>query len=274
MLFPLVVAAAALVAASPTPSVAASPTVTAGASKAPPAHMCPMLLLLESTDEIHYVAAFGAETASTAAFQMTLYAQHAVYTVSLPRVVMATPVKDQRAAFRSTAIVLRNLGAEPLLAATVTAENTGTCSSEEALIRSAASLRDAARHVSAAQAELERDLADETGDGTDSVFLALSQTPAPACPVPFSDAKVVHAWEPNYPDSARKENATGTVLVLVTIGDSGAVTDASICRSSGNVALDSAARAAALSSTYTPAAFACRSRGGSYLFSAHFAAMP
>ena len=91
----LLAVSATLAIASPMPSVATGQMLPAGASKASPGRACPMMLLLESTDEIHYVVAFGAEAASTAAFQMTLYARHAVYTVSLPRVVMATPVRPE-----------------------------------------------------------------------------------------------------------------------------------------------------------------------------------
>jgi len=96
-----------------------------------------------------------------------------------------------------------------------------------------------------------------------------SPTP-PACARPHMDARITRVVEPDYPNSAREQGATGTVLVKVSLNPSGGVKSTSIYKSSGNAELDQAALAAAHESTYSPEVEDCQPVGGTYLFRASF----
>ncbi|MGP6191416.1 MAG: energy transducer TonB [Vulcanimicrobiaceae bacterium] len=95
-------------------------------------------------------------------------------------------------------------------------------------------------------------------------------TPKPACANPHVDATVTRPVEPDYPDIARQQGATGTVQVKVTLTASGSVAGASVYKSSGNVALDGAAVKAAQESSYAAEVDECQPTAGSYLFRADF----
>jgi protein TonB len=96
-------------------------------------------------------------------------------------------------------------------------------------------------------------------------------TPKPQCANPNADAAIKGtAVEPDYPDIAREQGATGTTLVKVTLDASGDVTDASVYKSAGNPALDQAAIKAARATAYIPDIVNCVKTAGSYLFSATF----
>ncbi|MGB8205592.1 MAG: energy transducer TonB, partial [Candidatus Baltobacteraceae bacterium] len=92
----------------------------------------------------------------------------------------------------------------------------------------------------------------------------------PACAQPHVDATVTRPVEPDYPDIARQQGATGTVQVKVTLTATGAVAGASVYRGSGNASLDNAAVKAAEQSSYTPEIEDCQPIAGSYLFRADF----
>ena len=92
----------------------------------------------------------------------------------------------------------------------------------------------------------------------------------PACAQPHVDATVIKPVEPDYPDIARQQGATGTVHVKVTLSTGGDVTAASVYKSSGNPALDEAAVKAAQGSSYSPEIDNCQPIAGSYLFRADF----
>jgi TonB family protein len=247
----------------------AATAAIATASPAPPASDCPTTLYLGSTDKVHYIVAFGAKTASTVSFQITLYSQHAVYNVSLPSVPIETPVTSPNATFRSTALALLNPGHEPLVGAAISSESRDRCPSDDFMIESAESLNNRRRYDrDPDQGALVDQLVHETGDGGNEVVPALSQTPPPDCASPFLPARLVQAMQPLYPLDAGF--ATGLVGIAVTLDDSGAVTDTRVWKSSGNAALDAAARDAADGSTYAPLVFACRPRGGTYVFDALF----
>lgn len=105
-----------------------------------------------------------------------------------------------------------------------------------------------------------------------AIFIA---QPAPAanggCDRPFSDATVVQAVAPNYPDSARKlKLGPVTVLVNVTIGANGNLVATSIAHSSGNANIDQEALRAARQSTYRARTVNCAAVAGTYLFRADF----
>ncbi len=91
-----------------------------------------------------------------------------------------------------------------------------------------------------------------------------------ACANPNVPAHVIQAVDPVYPDSAAKDQIYGTVLVAVTLSDSGAVVSTVVSKSSGNAALDAAALHAAQTSDYAPDYVNCRPVGGTYIFRAIF----
>jgi TonB family protein len=91
-----------------------------------------------------------------------------------------------------------------------------------------------------------------------------------ACANPNVPAHVIQAVDPDYPDSAAQQHVYGTVLVAVTLADSGAVVSTIVQKSSGNEALDTAALHAAQASQYAPDLINCRPVGGTYIFRAIF----
>ncbi|MGR4064662.1 MAG: energy transducer TonB, partial [Vulcanimicrobiaceae bacterium] len=96
-------------------------------------------------------------------------------------------------------------------------------------------------------------------------------TAKPSCPDPSREATASNIVQPEYPDSARDLGlGTVTVLVEVTIGPTGALEEAKISQSSGNMAIDQSALRAARQSTYTPQLADCAPTTGSYIFHAEF----
>lgn len=91
-----------------------------------------------------------------------------------------------------------------------------------------------------------------------------------ACANPNVPAHVLQAVDPAYPDSAAQAHVYGTVLIAVTLSETGAVVSTSISKSSGNAALDDAALHAAQTSSYAPDYVNCRPVGGTYIFRAIF----
>lgn len=91
-----------------------------------------------------------------------------------------------------------------------------------------------------------------------------------ACANPNAPAHVIQAVDPVYPDAAAQAHVYGTVLVAVTLSDTGAVVSTTVSQSSGNQALDAAALHAAQASEYAPDLINCRPVGGTYIFRAIF----
>lgn len=89
-------------------------------------------------------------------------------------------------------------------------------------------------------------------------------TPAPASPTPDAqptpvyaplvvvDARFIDRVSPSYPDIAREQGASGTAIVLATVGSRGNVISVAIDQSTGNRLLDQAALSAARSSRFEP----------------------
>jgi TonB family protein len=97
-----------------------------------------------------------------------------------------------------------------------------------------------------------------------------SASPSP-CTIPNADAEISgSAVEPKYPDIARDQGATGVTQVKVTLDATGAVTDASVYKSSGNQALDYEAIKAAKATHYTPEIVNCVRTAGTYIFRGEF----
>ena len=93
-----------------------------------------------------------------------------------------------------------------------------------------------------------------------------------ACSVPFRDAKVVKAVAAELPDSEVsivREGAYETLL-LVKLDAIGKPTAIRVARSSGRLALDRAAEAAAKASTYSPKVVRCRAVDTEVVWVSHF----
>jgi protein TonB len=96
-------------------------------------------------------------------------------------------------------------------------------------------------------------------------------TPKPACANPNADAAIRGtAVEPDYPDIAKEQGATGTTQVKVTLDESGNVVSATVYKSAGNLSLDQAAVKAARATSYVPEIVNCVKTAGSYIFRADF----
>jgi TonB family protein len=100
---------------------------------------------------------------------------------------------------------------------------------------------------------------------------ASTPTPKPACPTPYQDAVATQPVTPDYPDSAR-EQGLGRVDVNVTVAlsASGAPTSATVTTPSGNMAMDSEAKRAAMTSVYAPKIVDCQKVPSEYNFHVTF----
>lgn len=91
---------------------------------------------------------------------------------------------------------------------------------------------------------------------------AQTQAPAPATAAPDAtplyeprvvvDARFISRVAPAYPDIAREQGASGTAIVLATVGPTGNVISVAIDQSTGNKLLDAAAMSAARASRFAP----------------------
>ncbi len=91
---------------------------------------------------------------------------------------------------------------------------------------------------------------------------AQTQAPAPATAAPDAtplyeprvvvDARFISRVAPTYPDIAREQGASGTAIVLATVGPTGNVISVAIDQSTGNKLLDAAAMSAARASRFAP----------------------
>jgi TonB family protein len=88
------------------------------------------------------------------------------------------------------------------------------------------------------------------------------------CPVPFSQAMVARAMQPQYPATFLSD--TTTVQIEVAVGEQGQLLDAAVYKPSGVMAADQSALRAARRSIYTGAISYCQNVRGDYLFTATF----
>jgi protein TonB len=93
-----------------------------------------------------------------------------------------------------------------------------------------------------------------------------------SCSQPHLDPRTENAVQPDYPDLAREQGASGTAEVRVTLDARGDVLSAVIEQGTGSTLLDNAAVAAAKASTFSPEIEDCLPVGGTYLFRADFSA--
>ncbi|MBV8721080.1 MAG: energy transducer TonB, partial [Candidatus Eremiobacteraeota bacterium] len=96
-------------------------------------------------------------------------------------------------------------------------------------------------------------------------------TPKPACANPNVEATTTNAVPAEYPESA-KDLGLGevTAQVEVTVGPSGNLINATIFKSTNNMAMDQAALRAARQSSYSPKLVNCQPVQGDYLFRVDF----
>jgi TonB family protein len=122
---------------------------------------------------------------------------------------------------------------------------------------------------------------DPTGSGPGSLATMPATLPTPidppstalstpACANPPHDAIVTNAVTPERPAIAQEQGAAGRTQVRVDLSPTGSVVSASVARSSGNTALDTAAVEAARQARYAPASDGCRAIGGSYLYTVDY----
>jgi TonB family protein len=91
------------------------------------------------------------------------------------------------------------------------------------------------------------------------------------CAVPFADAFVSHAENPDYPVQLRNAGVPASVTVVeVGVSATGTIDDAWIYVPSGYAQFDGAALLSAKNSTYHPARSFCQDVPGQYLFRAEF----
>ncbi|MEO6913881.1 MAG: TonB family protein [Candidatus Baltobacteraceae bacterium] len=129
--------------------------------------------------------------------------------------------------------------------------------------------------VAPAQPKNGSDIGVPQGQGTAAPAPVRSAPPAPTpaarCAVPYRDAVATNKVPPDYPEMAREQNlGVVTVLVKVTVGASGSLTNATVQQSSGNSSIDNAAVAAARASSYSPKIVNCLPVAGDYGFTAEF----
>jgi hypothetical protein len=91
------------------------------------------------------------------------------------------------------------------------------------------------------------------------------------CPHPFTQATVTHAVQPPFPRFApRLIGASYTSEVEVAVGQTDAILDAWVYKTSGVAALDASALSAARASSFSSAISYCQKAEGYYLFRADF----
>ncbi|MGA9018463.1 MAG: hypothetical protein WB438_05990 [Candidatus Cybelea sp.] len=93
------------------------------------------------------------------------------------------------------------------------------------------------------------------------------------CPRPFAPATVTHAVQPPFPRFAQRLiGVSYTSEIEVAVGQSDAVLDAWVYKSSGVTALDASALSAARASSFASAVSYCQKAEGYYLYRSEFLA--
>ena len=101
--------------------------------------------------------------------------------------------------------------------------------------------------------------------------VSAAQPPAKAtCSAPDHLANLTMAYAPEYPTIAKNEGIAGSTLVHVDLARSGAVTRATVAKSSGFVALDREALSSVRASKYEPQTVSCLPVAGEYLVEVTF----
>jgi TonB family protein len=231
---------------------------------------CPQPLFLESTNGKFYVAVFTAPVVMRSSIDITLYSKSNAYAASLSQLSIEKPwsVSSDVHGFRSYTVLLANPGTDPLLAATVRPfgfSDDTVCPPENRFIPSVAEVTSPPRPLTPEETALQNQIAAEAGDGSNA--FAVTPVPPPptlGCAAPYQPAALIKAVAPNVAAPGAGQNAA----VAVDINERGAVTGATITRSSGDRDFDRALLAAARASTYSAPVFACIAQPGRYLFAA------
>jgi TonB family protein len=116
--------------------------------------------------------------------------------------------------------------------------------------------------------------------GAASAGLTLAHRNAPAqnlaigggavCRVPYSDAAIANAAQPELPRIAKEQGIAGTAVIEIRLSPSGKLVAGTIANSSGNPWLDREALASAAQSKYVPETQDCNAVGGTYLLTVDF----
>jgi TonB family protein len=100
--------------------------------------------------------------------------------------------------------------------------------------------------------------------------VSAQQSAGASCEAPNVIAATIYAEQPETPAMATTMHLTGTTLVQVDLDASGAITGATVAKSSGTPLLDLAALRAVRASTFRPEVHNCLAFAGSYLFEVQF----
>jgi TonB family protein len=109
------------------------------------------------------------------------------------------------------------------------------------------------------------------GASTSVVQAPAFATTQDACTAPQQDAILLSSPVPETPPIAQAENASGEAVILIELTASGDLHDASVAKSSGNLALDAEAMRVARASHYAPARSNCEYVPSTYLYEVNFA---
>lgn len=238
------------------PPAMATPSPTAALKPS-----CPSVAVFSSRDGRSYVVMFSDRNVYSGGVAMKLYTRTETFAANFQ---IAIDLPTQRARFRSGPIALADPSSEPLDSADITydgAEVPGGCVERFRVTP----YSDASLDARTAYATLDPARPPITLSKVIGVASPL------ACTSPYADATVDGApAQLEYPAMARELGLTGMTVVKVTLAADGAVTGASIYRSSGSTVLDQAAVKAAVATHYRPDIVRCEPERGSYLFRAEF----
>lgn len=90
------------------------------------------------------------------------------------------------------------------------------------------------------------------------------------CLVPYTDAAIANAAQPDLPRIAKEQGISGAVVLEIRLSPSGTLVAAKIANSSGNPWLDREALASAAQSKYVSETQDCNAVGGTYLLTVDF----
>jgi TonB family protein len=215
----------------------------------------------------------GSDKPVTTPATIELTTESEIATYSLPSVTLAQHADDAAGGYRSAPIALAAPVGNVLSATVRPMIAAATCQPATRIVRFA----DASGVYNFAEPSVEDIAFEKTvmieSRGPDkTVGVTARRNAAPFdCKVAHRNVSTVRAVPPDYPKRAQELGQVGTVQVKVSVSATGAVSAASIYRSSGSEDLDGAALASARASTYAPEVVNCFAVSGTYLFRADFA---
>ncbi len=226
---------------------------------------CPTISLLAAYRHYDtYVIALGAAEPLTFATHVELATDQVVAIYALPSVVLDRQTVDPTMLYRSGPIVLNAPhGSLISLAAIVQPPNGRQC---EPATRNLRAWDDQGLYqlipITSIEQKIDSQLAVETTPATPILEPSAHRDGGPPadCKIPNREARVLRQTY-----FAPSTKAFGTVIVKVSIAETGAVTSAVIYKSGGNAALDRAALEGARASLFSVSVVNCIPTAGSYL---------